>query len=676
MRPLRALRRRWPDPGPDIDTALTREWLPRLRESGWVLPPSLARDDVVPAWTRLGVVDGAGAATVDGRGLVTLDGRVSIDWAIGAEDRWYHPAREANVTQVRVDHAPVVETTVRVPGGTVVHRAFGVRATRHPGGDEWVAVEVENRSAVPVVVAWVVRPFTPTQLVHQPSVRLARALGVAPGAPGPRVVEVFDPWAVLPRAPSRWARTLDGTDPLAVVEAGAAESGPMPEDDTLFAEEPGLASAALLTPVPHTATARIALLPHGAGPGAVDDDDLDAGATRVPWPGDLPAADAVVRGWSALAERGPRLEVPDPVLGDAVAAARRSLLLSHRVRPGDDGPEHVLTAGRPERDDEPAERLEILAALAWWGDTQASDRLLATWPEGQQRGGGFGSPEATAAALRALAVHVTATGDPGPAAAWLPEVGGAVEALGRSLRRPPEGTDLRAVAEGLDAGALLLHRLDQPEAAGRVAADAARALGAAGPAPTGPDLDAPGTTPRALAAAAVAATRAGAPAGALWALLRRATATWTWSDPEAWAGDDGLVTARLLDATARLLVADGADGLAVLPWLPPAWWGLGWELHGAPTRWGRLSVAVRWHGDRPAVLWEVAGPGEGVVLRIPGLDPRWSTGEPRGEALLAAVPRTDEVVEVEASAAVAAPPRSVWRPTDPGPDAPEGSSFT
>jgi hypothetical protein len=192
------------------------------------------------------------------------------------------------------------------------------------------------------------------------------------------------------------------------------------------------------------------------------------------------------------------------------------------------------------------------------------------------------------------------------------------------------------------------------------------------------DLDAPAITPRTIAAAALAATRAGTDASAIWALLRRASSTWTWPDPERWVGDDGLVAARLLTALGRLLVSDGPEGLALTTWMPPAWWGLGWEVHDAPTRWGRLSYAVRWHSGRPALLWELSEPLEGVVgdpvLTAPGLDPSWSTTERRGEALLATVaPPADVEIGPDPAtggAAVAAPPRSVWRPQDPGPDAP------
>ena len=40
-----------------------------------------------------------------------------------------------------------------------------------------------------------------------------------------------------------------------------------------------------------------------------------------------------------------------------------------------------------------------------------------------------------------------------------------------------------------------------------------------------------------------------------------------------------------------------------------------------------MSFAIRWHGERPAVLWEVSGQPMPLSYRS------WSTGELAGEAL-------------------------------------------
>ncbi len=86
------------------------------------------------------------------------------------------------------------------------------------------------------------------------------------------------------------------------------------------------------------------------------------------------------------------------------------------------------------------------------------------------------------------------------------------------------------------------------------------------------------------------------------------------------------------------LVADHGEYLLVAPGFRPAWRGGSLAVYGLPTRFGTLSYAVRWHGARPALLWELdSRPGhDPVVIRAPGLDEGWSSQEPTGETLLAA----------------------------------------
>lgn len=85
------------------------------------------------------------------------------------------------------------------------------------------------------------------------------------------------------------------------------------------------------------------------------------------------------------------------------------------------------------------------------------------------------------------------------------------------------------------------------------------------------------------------------------------------------------------------LVADHEDELLVAPGFRPAWQGGSLAVYGLPTRFGSLSYAVRWHGTRPALLWELdcRSGQKPVTLRVPALDHNWSSDEPTGEALLA-----------------------------------------
>ena len=86
-------------------------------------------------------------------------------------------------------------------------------------------------------------------------------------------------------------------------------------------------------------------------------------------------------------------------------------------------------------------------------------------------------------------------------------------------------------------------------------------------------------------------------------------------------------------ARVRSLVrACAGGGIELLPMFPEAWVGQSLAVYGEHTPFGTLSFAVRWHDSRPALLWELDHVGP-VALRC-GLDPAWSTTEPRGDALL------------------------------------------
>lgn len=55
------------------------------------------------------------------------------------------------------------------------------------------------------------------------------------------------------------------------------------------------------------------------------------------------------------------------------------------------------------------------------------------------------------------------------------------------------------------------------------------------------------------------------------------------------------------------------------------------EVHGVACGPSRVSFAVRWHGERPAVLWEVEG--DPLTLTAPVVAPGWTASAQRGEAL-------------------------------------------
>ena len=84
-----------------------------------------------------------------------------------------------------------------------------------------------------------------------------------------------------------------------------------------------------------------------------------------------------------------------------------------------------------------------------------------------------------------------------------------------------------------------------------------------------------------------------------------------------------------------ILVTQTADGLALCA-VCRGVLGQAIEVHNVPTAFGRLSYAVRWHGERHGLLWELErhDPDLPVRLTAPGLDPAWASTDAKGEALV------------------------------------------
>ncbi|MCY4457273.1 MAG: hypothetical protein OXB90_04890 [Acidimicrobiaceae bacterium] len=95
--------------------------------------------------------------------------------------------------------------------------------------------------------------------------------------------------------------------------------------------------------------------------------------------------------------------------------------------------------------------------------------------------------------------------------------------------------------------------------------------------------------------------------------------------------------APLAQEAAQLLgcfVADDSENrIDLLPQMPSEWIGRSIDVRGYVTLWGSISFSVRWHGTRPALLWERSGPGA-VTIIASAIDPSWSTQKDQGEALL------------------------------------------
>ena len=676
-------------------------------------------------WTAVGNVGSPWEAIVDQRGMVTpwFDGW-SLDWWIGADDRWHLPSREVAVRQRLVDDMPVVETAMRVPTGDAVERVYAV----HGVDGELVIVEIENRSKLPFAVALAVRPCNPEGLA------VLEQIGLHDGT----TVTVDGRVALLlPKPPSRAAGSVfhDGDVASTVLGGTAGESYP-----NGLRDEAGMASAAFIFPLAHTATLRVAL------PMVPTRRTRRRGlarrrAAKAPTlPPTLPSAEQVARGWSVHASRGMRLELPDARLSSCVSANRAFLLLLH------DGDE--ITPG-------PAtyhrfwfrDAAYLLGALDRFGYAAEVAEVLGSYAGRQHADGFFFSQsrewDSNGAALHAIAEHWRLHRDRSVVDSLAPSIAKGAEWIERKRRsKRRRGDD--AVRGLLPAGVSAEHLgpfdyfywddfwgvrglLDAAEVLDVVgehtaAADAARMatdfradvdrslaitasrLGTLAM-PAGPRrrID-PGVIgslaaawplrlmaaddPRIVATAdvvreqflegdaffqGISHTGLGTyltlqlafvelEAGDRRALdrlewmLSAATSTWTWPEavhprlPGGCMGDGhhGWAAADVLTFVRNLLVRELDGGLALCSLLPDAWLGQGIQVHDAPTHAGLLSFAVRWHGDRPALLWELKrhdGVDE-VRITAPGLDPGWSSTDSDGEALLSPVAPPGQVSAV------------------------------
>ncbi len=87
-----------------------------------------------------------------------------------------------------------------------------------------------------------------------------------------------------------------------------------------------------------------------------------------------------------------------------------------------------------------------------------------------------------------------------------------------------------------------------------------------------------------------------------------------------------------IEKLIECLITETTDQLVMLPAHAQLWESCSVDVASLVTRHGLVSFSLRWHGSRPALLWELQ-PCRDVTLRC-GLDDSWSARSPSGEALL------------------------------------------
>jgi hypothetical protein len=461
-------------------------------------------------------------------------------------------------------------------------------------------VEIDNQSPVPVALAVAIRPYgvagtTDDRAPDGPLELVGLEVGDRP-----RVTVDRHPLLWLPRAPN---------------EAGATATRDLFDDvstgQTLSWGGPTTgrgANAVCLYPLPHRTSLRFAIDSLAErGPAGPQRTVLDVDR--------LPEPDAAARGWTAVVDRAARFEFPDPGVGGLAGAARARLVMA-----GADLAAQVVET--------PAGAGTVLAGLAAGGHGQecrwSLEAVARSFP------GRLPTTADDAAEL---------LGALGPAAEVVADddLTQAVLEVGAQLTHLVERAAGGPVADRAKLGlARLALVAGQPDAAAGLFADLGQVMKSAEPAdralvtgvPERLDLD----QLTGLAQQAAPAGRFPGPGLGSFDL---------GEDP-----DSAPAAARFWLAARNLLIDEagplagrleptGRQTIHLLPEFPSAWLGGPVEVHEAPVAGVRVSFAIRWHGYRPALLWEVAGGDQPVTLRCPGLDPDWSTAEPNGEALLA-----------------------------------------
>lgn len=108
--------------------------------------------------------------------------------------------------------------------------------------------------------------------------------------------------------------------------------------------------------------------------------------------------------------------------------------------------------------------------------------------------------------------------------------------------------------------------------------------------------------------------------------------------PDATSGDSSAIM-QAATIEHRFVHALTRTSAVVLPTgIPVAWRGANVEAHGVvATPDHRVSLALRWHGENVALLWEVDGP-PGLQLSASTVDASFSTIAAQGEVLLRVAP--------------------------------------
>ena len=579
--------------------------------------PAEVSERSASSWNTLYTLGAGAVADVDSHGAIFPRARpLSVEVWFGYEDRWLSGDAGDGVRQRRIDGLPIIETRQRAGDSDLVQTAWA----DEPGdGRGRTIVELRNETGVAVVAAIVIRPLALTGVGTITELRVADDLVVADRLP---VVK-------LGRKPGDVIVASEGQEPtlLTQLQSAGAEPGVRVDVPAQIHDENGQASLAALIPLTPGVDRQLQIV-DGREESTVAPAPLDR--VIAGWRSHLgSAADIELPGWpthlfaslasgtlGAIADvgRAPLGDESWTVGDDALIAA--ALGYTGQARAASGIVDHLLdqvTTGQVSRQHWPA----IGGAIASVVDDPSGVEILGRHGEAVAAIVGHCFTSSSMSGLRARLVRAIET------------VHGPVAARDAGLLTARSNDDEAAMtfvahgaaieAEFRDAMIDVVERAKRPYDIDTIALGLALGTHA-------PDRFEPVTETRALAGS-----------------------TWSW--PRSGCGDSPHARAALLLGlrNACLAEGEGAHGGLRLDLLPAAnhrWYGRNLSFTNLATPAGHLSCALRWHGERPALLWEFDEDGLAVdqlELTCSSLDPDFVGTARNGEVLLAAPPAAPPV---------------------------------
>lgn len=549
-------------------------------------------------WNTLSTLGIGPVADVDARGAIYPRRRsVSVEVWFGVGDRWLRGTSADGLRQRRVDGLPVIETRQRAGESDIVMTAWADESGDARGR---VVLSLENETDTSVIAAIVVRPKS---LVGAGTIHAARVSDSL-------IVVDQVPLIDLGRSAGDSVGAVDSDADTPAILARLSLSDDSVIGDELFEDAGGEASFAALIPLTAGSQRSIELI------------DGREASTVAPAP-----LDNVVSGWKAHLAGSAEIELPGwpkhlaPALTSGLLGA-----VSHEAAPlGDE-------RWRPEDD------TLLVAALGGvgldWAASTIADRLLDRVTEGTL----------DRRAWPGLAVGLSRLADSPRGAEVLGRHGEAVVAvIGHCLSQAradalvPMLLRVIEVAHGPDAAT------DAAAITGTIGEEHSILLARHGVSiPEESISHVRATLERdsrssadSIGLAMVAQATAGRRFEPVVPMRALAGATWRW--PRDGCGDSPHARAALLVGLRSLCLTERAGApisIDLFTGTSDSWFGQSMEFSNLPTAAGRLSAAVRWHGARPALLWELTDQLAPFEMRCERLDPTFGTSELSGETLL------------------------------------------